>query len=103
MINLNFLSPKTLARITRDAVSLEQHHFYRTDGWGNCYQIRIAYPNGYNVSILGMPDYGPKCWSVAIISERGNLYKDVEGEYCIWSTLAEEEVIELCSHIYLLD
>ena len=103
MINLTFLSPKTIARIARGAVSLEQNYYYHSHGWSNHYQVRVTYPNGYGASIVLAPDWDDEeCWEVGLL-KGGTLYIDSEGVDYTWSDLTEEDVIELCDRIYFFD
>lgn len=100
MMNLSFLSPKTIACIARGAVSLEQcYHHYE---WGNHYQVRVTYPNGLGalIELCRRPECGEAdVWEVSLL-KGGKLYIDSDGMDFTWSDLAEEDVIWHCSHIY---
>ena len=101
MMNLSFLSPKTIVRIARGAVSLEQYCFYHySHEWSNRYQVRVTYPNGYGASIVFVPDWDDdECWEVGLLKD-GELWSDDDEGDCIWPDLTEEEVINICDRIY---
>ena len=106
MMNLSFLSPKTIACIARGAVRLEQSYYYHSHGWSNHYHVRVAYPNGYGVSIVYEPELSDgesDIWEAALLNEDGELYEDADGMDCVWSNLTEEDVIRFCDRIYFLD
>ena len=98
MMNFSFLSPNTLARIARGAVSLEQKYYYHSHGWSNRYSIRVTYPNGYGASIVFDNE---DCWDVFLLKD-DELWSDDDGYDWTWSDLTEEEVIEICDHIYFM-
>lgn len=104
MMNFSPLSPKTIARIARGAVSIsiKQNHFFNPDGWSNYYGIRVTYPNGYGASITFVPDEDDEdCWEVDLLKD-DELWSDDDGCDCTWSYRTEEEMIELCDHIYFM-
>ena len=107
MMDLTSLSPKTIARIARGAVSLEQYYYYHSHGWSNRYRVRVTYPNGYGASITCDSELCESydetdIWEVAL-TEDGELYKDTEGRDYIWSGLTEEDVVTLCDRIYFFE
>ncbi len=103
-MNLSPLSPKTLGRIARGAVSLEQHYYFQSHGWDNHYHVRVLYPNGFGASIVCFPKNGETdIWEVALTNADGELYEDAEGLDYIWSFLTEEEVVEQCDRIYFFE
>lgn len=100
MMNLSFLSPKTIARIARGCISLEQKYYYHSHGWSNRYCIRVTYPNGYGASIALISDWEDEdCWDVALLKD-GELLVEDDGYDYVWSFLTEEEVIALCDKIF---
>ena len=101
MMNLSFLSPKTIARIARGSVSLEQNYYYHSHGWSNHYCVRVTYPNGYGASIIFLESDQDeeKSWEVAILKD-GELLIEDDGYDYVWSFLSEEEVIDLCDTIF---
>lgn len=100
MMNLSSLSPKTIARIARGSVSLEQNYYYHSHGWSNHYCVRVTYPNGYGASIVFSSDWNDeKCWDVALLKD-GELLIEDDGYDYIWSDLTEENVVELCDSIF---
>ena len=104
MMNLSFLSPKTIACIARGAVRLEQYYFYHSHGWSNRYCVRVAYPNGYGASIICWPEYGhTDIWEVALLDKDDKLYEDAEGMDYTWSGLTEEDVVAMCDRIYFFE
>ena len=103
MMHFSFLSPKTIARIARGSVSLEQNYYYYSHGWSNRYCIRVAYPNGYGASIVLASDWDEEeCWEVALLKD-GELDCDDDGWDGIMADHAtEEEVIEICDRIFFM-
>ena len=101
MMNLSFLSPKTIAHIARGSVSLEQNYYYHSHGWSNHYCVRVTYPNGYGASIIFLESDQDeeKSWEVAILKD-GELLIEDDGYDYVWSFLSEEEVIDLCDTIF---
>lgn len=100
MMNLSFLSPKTIARIARGAVRLEQNYYYHSHGWDNRYYVRVTYPNGYGASIAFISDWEDEdCWNVTLLKDGEPLSEDDGYDY-VWSFLTEEEVIALCDKIF---
>jgi hypothetical protein len=105
MMNLSFLSPKTIACIARGAVRLEQNYYYHSHWWSNHYHVRVTYPNGLGASIVCEPELSDgeaDIWEVALLKD-GELYVDAEGMDCVWSNLTEEDVIRQCDHIYFFE
>lgn len=101
MMNLTFLSPKTIARIVRGSVSLEQNCYYHSHGWDNRYCVRVTYPNGYGASIIFSPDWDEeKCWEVGLLKD--GIWGDEEGYGYAWPHLTEEEVVRVCDSIYFM-
>ena len=103
MMHFSPLSPQTIVRIARGAVSLEQNYHYHSHGWGNHYQVRVAYPNGYGASIVCFEPEGDETdiWEVGLLQD-GKLWSDDEGYDCIWPDLSEEDVVRICDHIYFM-
>ena len=103
MINLTFLSSKTIACIARGAVSLEQKYHYHSHGWSNHYSVRVIYPNGYGASIICEPEDGETdIWEVALLKD-GELCCDDDGfDGIIAQNISEEEVIQTCDRIYFM-
>ena len=100
MMNLPFLSPKTIARIARGSVSLEQHYFSYNYGRSNRYRVKVAYPNGYDASITFIPGcQEDEKWDVALLKD-GELLVEDDGYDYTWSNLTEADVIEICDYIY---
>ena len=100
MMNFSFLSLKTIVRIARGSVSLEQNYYYRCHGWSNHYRVRVTYPNGYGASITFIPGWeDEECWDVALLKD-GELLIEDDGYDYTWSNLTEADVIEICDYIY---
>ena len=100
MMNYPFISPKTIARIARGSVSLEQKYYYHSHGWDNHYCIRVTYPNGMGASIVFDPFCdGEDNWEVALLKD-GKLFIDSKGMDYVWSDLTEEKMHDLCDYIY---
>lgn len=103
MMNLPFISPKTIARIARGAVWLKQsYHYHSHEEWESIrYRIRVAYPNGYGASIIvmSMSIDDSDAWEVTLLKD-DELWHDDEGNDSVWSDLTEEEVIQICDRIY---
>lgn len=105
MMNLSFLSPKTIACIARGAVRLEQNYYYHSHGWSNHYYVRVTYPNGFGASIVCEPELSDgeaDIWEVALLKD-GKLYVDAGDMDYVWPNLTEEGVIRQCDHIYFFE
>ena len=99
MMNFPSVSPKTIARIARGAVYLEQRYSYNCHGWSNHYCIIATYPDGYGASITVESEDGGNIWEVALL-KNGELLVEDDGYDYVWSDLTEEDAIRLCDNIY---
>lgn len=105
MMNLSFLSPKTIARIARGAASFEERYYYHSHGWSNHYSVRVTYPNGWGAYIACMSELSDDetgTWAVDLMKD-GKLYEDADGMDYVWSDLTEEDVIRQCDRIYFFE
>ena len=115
MMNLNFLTFETIARISTNATDLSIHYAPDRGNGEEDYRIRISYANNYGVSIVKqatIDDSLPHSdeqgevryyWEIAILYrdelcyclESDDEYLDcIMGSYC-----TEEELVQLCNQI----
>ena len=93
MINLSSLSPKTWSRITRNALSWKQD-FSNED---KCHRYRVAYPNGWGVSIIGYPHFAGHSdfWRV-VLFQNDKLRTEDDGTFYVRHLKSEGEVYDIC-------
>lgn len=115
MMNLNFLTLETIARISTNATDLSIHYAPDRGNGEKDYRIRVSYANNYGASIIkkvpiddsfSQSDGQGKVryyWEIAILYRDELCYclEDEEGDRdCIMSYYCtEEELVELCNQI----
>lgn len=115
MMNLNFLTLETIARISTNATDLSIHYAPDRGNGEEDYRIRISYANNYGVSIVKqatIDDSLPHSdeqgevryyWEIAILYRDELCYclEDEEGDDdCIMGYYCtEEELVQLCNQV----
>ena len=115
MMNLNFLTLETIARISTNATDLSIHYAPDHGNGEDDYRIRISYANNYGASIIKKVPIDDSFsrfdeqgkvryyWEIAILYRDELCYcLESEDEYldCIMgSYCTEEELVQLCNQI----
>lgn len=115
MMNLNFLTLETIARISTNATDLSIHYAPDRGNGEEDYRIRVSYANNYGASIIkrvpiddSLPHSDEQSkvryyWEIAILYRDELCYclEDEDGDRdCIMGYYCtEEELVELCNQI----